>query len=237
MNRPEQTNVAELDKQLLRTSLFESGFARLGPVLSREQCQTLRASYQNAELFRSRVDMSRFGFGRGQYQYFAAPLPPLVAQLREQLYGPLVAIANDWMSALGKDATFPSSLTDFLKRCQQQGQGKPTPLILRYQAGDYNCLHQDLYGAVFFPFQAIIGLSVAGEDFTGGELLLVEQRPRAQSAGRVITLSQGEGVVIATRYRPARGARGFYRTTVRHGVSQVLSGERFTLGVIFHDAE
>lgn len=228
---------SNMDLSVLRASLSDNGLARIGRVLTNEQCKALRASYADSRLFRSRIEMSRFGFGRGEYKYFAAPLPDLVAQLREHLYLALRAVANEWMSMLGQDLQFPSKLVDFLAFCDAQGQKRPTPLLLRYQAGDYNCLHQDLYGAIFFPFQVIFCLSAAGEDFTGGELVLVEQRPRAQSVGRVINLLQGEGVVIATRYRPVKGSRGYYRTSFRHGVSQVLSGERFTLGIIFHGAE
>ena len=169
--------------------MSENGFARIGRVLTHEQCQALRESYADPKLFRSRIEMSRFGFGRGEYKYFAAPLPDLVARLREQFYVSLRAIANEWMAMLGNDIQFPSSLINFLARGEAHGQKRPTPLLLRYQAGDYNCLHQDLYGAIFFPFQVIICLSAAGEDFTGGELLLVEQRPRAQSVGRVINLA------------------------------------------------
>jgi uncharacterized protein len=220
----------------VKTSLWTHGFARIGQLLSAEECQSLRQSYADPKLFRSRVDMARFRFGRGEYQYFAAPLPGVVARLREQLYPPLAEIAHEWMVALKHNQAFPASLSDFLSICRQHGQDKPTPLLLRYRAGDYNCLHQDLYGKVAFPFQVIICLSRVGEDFTGGELLLVEQRPRAQSVGRALTLAQGEGVVITTRDRPVKGSRGYHRTAFRHGVSPVLSGERFTLGVIFHDA-
>ena len=220
-----------------RASLSDRGFARLGPVLTDKQCEALRESYADSKLFRSRVEMSRFGFGRGEYKYFADPLPDLIAGLRERFYGELVGVANEWMGVLGKDVTYPFNLKDFLVTCRENGQDKPTPLLLRYRTGDFNCLHQDVYGAVVFPFQVIVCLSTAGEDFTGGELLLVEQRPRAQSIGRVVNLSQGEGVAITTRYRPVKGSRGYYQTAFRHGVSPILSGERFTLGIIFHDAE
>jgi len=180
--------------------------------------------------------MARFRFGKGEYQYFAYPLPAVVTDLREALYAPLSSIANEWMKALGLAGDFPAELSAFLKKCHARGQKRPTPLVLRYRAGDYNCLHQDVYGEVVFPFQVIVCLSRPEEEFTGGELLLVEQRPRAQSVGHVVRLGQGEAVVITARYRPAKGARGFYRTNFRHGVSEILSGERYTLGVIFHDA-
>ena len=188
--------------------------------------------------FRSRIEMERFRFGRGEYQYFAYPLPELVAGLRASLYKELSGPANEWMSALSLPADYPDNLEVFLDRCHKAGQKRPTPLLLRYRAGDHNCLHQDLlYGKVAFPFQVIFCLSRPGDEFTGGELLLVEQRPRAQSVGHVIRLEQGEGVVITTRYRPARGGRGWYRTNFKHGVSTVETGERYTLGIIFHDGE
>ena len=216
--------------------LWERGYGRIGTVLSRAECEELRSLYSHPELFRSRINMERFRFGRGEYQYFAAPIPALVAELRESLYGHLYSVANEWMEALSLNGDFPPELDTFLKRCHAHGQKRPTPLLLRYQAGDYNCLHQDLYGEVVFPFQVVFGLSRPEEEFTGGELLLVEQRPRAQSVGHAIRLNQGEAVVITTRYRPAKGLKSHYRTNFRHGVSPVLSGERYTLGIIFHDA-
>jgi uncharacterized protein len=205
-------------------------------MLEKGECKELRSLYGRAELFRSRIEMARFRLGKGEYQYFAYPLPTVVAELREALYEPLSPIANEWMKALGLAGDFPEELGTFLKKCHARGQERPTPLVLRYHAGDYNCLHQDVYGEVVFPFQVIVCLSRPEEEFTGGELLLVEQRPRAQSLGHVVRLGQGEAVVITTRYRPAKGARGFYRTNFRHGVSEIFSGERYTLGVIFHDA-
>jgi hypothetical protein len=219
------------------SDLSEFGFARLGTLLSRDECGALRSQYNDPRLFRSRVEMSRFGFGRGEYKYFAAPLPRQVATLRAQLYPELVSVANEWAQLLGDDVKYPPTLAEFLSLCADHGQNKPTPLLLRYQAGDYNCMHQDLYGAVVFPFQVVICLSEEGREFTGGELLLVEQRPRAQSMGRALRLAQGEAVAITTRYRPAKGKRGYYRTAFRHGVSPILSGERFTLGIVFHNAE
>jgi hypothetical protein len=193
--------------------------------------------YEKGDLFRKRIQMQQFRFGRGEYQYFAYPLPEIVQALRTDLYSLLAPIATQWMRDLGVGMEFPLVLHDFLKRCYDADQKRPTPLLLRYRAGDFNCLHQDLYGDVVFPFQVIVGLSRPGLDFEGGELMLVEQQPRAQSTGRVIPLEQGEAVVITTRYRPVRGARGFYRTNVRHGVSPLRSGERFTLGIVFHDAK
>jgi uncharacterized protein len=220
----------------IHASLWDQGYGRIEPALSRTECEDLRSLYKKTELFRSRIDMERFRFGRGEYQYFADPVPPFVAELRESLYSHLYLTANEWMKALSLRGDFPDDFGAFLKQCHDQGQIRPTPLLLRYREGDYNCLHQDLYGAIVFPFQVVFCLSRPGEEFTGGELLLVEQRPRAQSMGRAIRLNQGEAVVVTTRYRPAKGSKGYYRTNFRHGVSPLLSGERFTLGVIFHDA-
>jgi hypothetical protein len=218
-------------------SLWDCGFAPTGPLLSREECKLLRGLYADSSHFRSRIDMARFRFGKGEYQYFAYPLPGIVAELREGLYKRLAGPANQWMSELGLASDFPAEHEAFLTQCASRGQKRPTALLLRYRAGDYNCLHQDVYGDVVFPFQVIFGLSAPGEEFTGGELLLVEQRPRAQSLGHSITLRQGEGIVITTRYRPVKGSRGYYRANVRHGVSKVSSGERHTLGIIFHDGK
>lgn len=208
----------------------------MGTLLTRSQCEEVRGFYGDASRFRSRIDMARYRFGQGEYQYFSYPLPPLVAELRESLYSHLAGVANDWMAALKIAAKFPAELSAFTKQCHARGQKRPTPLLLRYRQGDYNCLHQDLYGDIVFPFQVIICLSEPEREFTGGELLLVEQRPRAQSVGYAVRFYQGEAVVITTRYRPASGARGHYRTNFRHGVSPILSGERYTLGIVFHDA-
>jgi hypothetical protein len=216
--------------------LWTRGYGRLGTLLCPDQCEDLRSMYGKAELFRSRIDMARYRFGRGEYQYFDYPLPDLVERLRHQLYGALVTTAAEWMKALSLPQDYPPKLDDFLKRCHGAGQKRPTPLLLHYGEGDFNCLHQDLYGEIFFPFQVVVGLSQPDKEFTGGELLLVEQQPRAQSIGHSIRLQQGEAVVITTRYRPAKGSRGYYRTNFRHGVSPLLSGERYTLGIIFHDA-
>jgi len=219
------------------SELWQQGFTRLPNLLSPNECRDLRALYPDPSHFRSRIDMQRYRFGQGEYQYFAYPLPARIADLRATLYESLVPVAREWMDALTTPHQFPDTHAEFIEICHAQGQTRPTPLLLRYQPGDYNCLHQDLYGSVFFPFQVVICLSAPRSEFTGGELLLVEQRPRAQSVGRVIPLEQGDGAVITTRYRPAQGARGFYRTNVKHGVSTVTSGERYTLGIIFHDAE
>ncbi len=217
-------------------NLWSRGYARLGTALNRRECQSIRSLYGTPELFRSRIDMARYRFGRGEYQYFNYPLPDPIAALRQELYSALAPTARDWMAALSLPKEYPADLAEFLEQCHAASQSRPTPLLLRYQAGDYNCLHQDLYGEMFFPFQVIVCLSRPDEEFAGGELLLVEQQPRAQSVGHAIRLEQGEAVVITTRFRPVKGTRGYYRTNFRHGVSPVLSGERFTLGIIFHDA-
>jgi uncharacterized protein len=217
-------------------ALWRRGCGRLGKLLDRGEAEQLRALYTEGGSFRSRIDMARYRFGRGEYQYFAYPLPPIVEDLRRGLYLRLAGAARDWMAALSLDCDYPNNLDPFLAQCHEKGQTRPTPLLLRYGADDYNCLHQDLYGEIVFPFQVVFCLSRPREEFTGGELMLVEQQPRAQSMGQVIRLEQGEAVVITTRYRPAKGSRGYYRTNFRHGVSPVESGERYTLGIIFHDA-
>ena len=193
--------------------------------------------YAKTSRFRKRVNMAQHRFGLGEYQYFANPLPRLVTRLRTQAYPPLARIANRWMAALKQPEPFPPTLARFLSRCREHGQVKPTPLLLYYEQGGYNCLHQDLYGPIAFPLQMTVCLSRPQTDYTGGEFLLVEQRPRAQSRGIALTPQQGQGMIFATRYRPARGARGYYRLTVRHGLSAVTSGQRYTLGIIFHNAQ
>jgi uncharacterized protein len=220
----------------LISSLDARGFAVLERFLTPAECESLRALYENDERFRSRVVMARHNFGRGEYKYFNYPLPPLVARLRETLYPQLAGIANGWNEAMGLAVRYPTQLAEFLRRCHEAGQKRPTPLLLRYEAGDYNCLHQDLYGEHSFPLQAVFLLSAPGKEFTGGELVLTEQRPRMQSRVNVVHWAQGDAVIFAVNQRPVRGSRGFYRVTMRHGVSQVLSGRRLTLGVIFHDA-
>jgi hypothetical protein len=218
-------------------SLTERGFARLGRLLTPQDCDALIALYSDPALFRKRIDMVQYRFGQGEYQYFRYPLPPLVQKLRCELYAGLAPIANRWAESLGEEARFPDSHDALLERCHRDGQTRPTPLMLRYRPGDYNCLHQDLYGAIAFPFQVVCFLSQPQRDYSGGEFLLVENPPRAQSMGRVLLPEQGEAVAITTRHRPVAGKRGFYRVAVRHGVSEVTSGERWTLGIIFHDAE
>jgi uncharacterized protein len=217
-------------------SLWVRGYSRLGILLNERECEGIRFLYAQPERFRSRIDMARYRFGRGEYQYFQYPLPEKIDALRRKLYGQLVSTAREWTAALSRQQEYPDELACFLEQCAAAGQARPTPLLLRYQAGDFNCLHQDLYGEIFFPFQVVVCLSKPDHEFTGGELLLVEQQPRAQSVGHSIRLEQGEAVVITTRYRPVKGSRGYYRTNFRHGVSPLLTGERYTLGIIFHDA-
>lgn len=225
-----------LDWNDMERSLGERGHARTGRVLTRRQCADLASLYDDESRFRSRIVMERHRFGVGEYKYFAAPLPPLVAELRKRLYPPLAAIANRWAEALRQRERFPATLAAFLARCAEGGQTKPTPLLLRYDAGGYNCLHQDVYGEVGFPLQVALFLSRPGRDYTGGAFLLVEQRPRAQSVGEALLPEQGEMVIFTNRFRPVAGTRGIYRANVRHGVSRIESGRRLTLGVIFHDA-
>jgi hypothetical protein len=220
----------------VRDALRDRPFAALPGVLSRQECEDVARLYDEDAPFRNRVVMERHRFGAGEYKYFAEPLPERVAELRQRLYPPLAAIANEWMQALRSDERFPDTLAEFRRFCAGHGQHEPTPLLLRYQAGGYNCLHQDVYGAVAFPLQVVAFLSRPGVDFTGGEFLLVEQRPRAQSVGTVVAGGQGDLVVFPNRFRPVAGARGVYRHTVRHGLSRVLSGRRHALGLIFHDA-
>lgn len=231
------SRIARLDWSSLHTSLWEHGYALTPPILTRQECSSVAQMFDEDGRFRSHIDMARYRFGEGEYKYFAAPLPPLVQELRESLYPPLAPLANAWMEALGDKTRFPTMLTALLEACARHKQTRPTPLLLRYGPGDYNCLHQDLYGDVYFPLQAAAFLNAPGADYTGGELVLLEQRPRAQSAAEVIVPPQGALVIFTTRIRPARGTRGYYRVNMRHGVSRVRSGQRHTLGVIFHDAK
>ncbi len=233
---PPARRVEALDWARIGAELDERGCATTGALLTADECSELRAGYDADGTFRSRVIMARHGFGRGEYKYYAYPLPRPVAALRTALYPHLAPIANRWEEALGRRAAFPDDHAAYLDRCHDAGQTRPTPLILKYGAGDYNCLHQDLYGDLVFPLQLTVLLSVPDRDFTGGEFVLTEQRPRMQSRVEVVPLRQGEGVIFAVNHRPARGTRGHYRVTTRHGVSRLRSGERFTLGVIFHDA-
>jgi uncharacterized protein len=223
--------------EAINIELNSHGAAVIGPLLSPEQCKMLVNGFDNEDLYLSRVVMARHGFGRGEYKYFRYPLPSIIAELRDSLYPYLAEIANRWNEAMGIDARHPAKHEAFKARCHEAGQPKPTPLILKYGAGDYNCLHQDIYGEHVFPLQIAFLLSKPSEEFTGGEFTLTEQRPRMQSRVEVVPLEQGMGVIFPVHHRPAKGTRGTYRVNMRHGVSRVRSGERFTMGVIFHDAK
>lgn len=220
----------------LEQELDAYGCAAIRGLLAEAECRALSARYAQDGLYRSRIVMARHGFGQGEYKYFAYPLPDIVGALRTALYPRLVPIANRWNAAMGIDTRYPAVHADYLARCHQAGQSRPTPLLLRYGPGDYNCLHQDLYGDLQFPLQLTVLLSKPGEDFTGGEFVLTEQRPRMQSRAEVVSLAQGETVIFAVNQRPVAGTRGSYRVTMRHGVSRVRSGRRHTLGIVFHDA-
>jgi uncharacterized protein len=232
-----QSRINSLDWPRIIAGLHDSGWARTDTVLTAEECRALRELYADDQLFRSRVVMERYRFGLGEYKYFASPLPPVVSELRESLYPELAGVANEWAVRLGGKAEYPGTHREFIKHCHARGQKRPTPLMLRYESGGYNCLHQDLYGEVYFPLQTVFMLDQPGHDFEGGEFVLVEQRPRAQSAAQVIAPRQGEGVIFTTRWRPVQGARGYYRVNIKHGVSPVESGVRHTLGIVYHDAE
>ena len=229
--------VEALDWSGVTRDLDTHGCAVLERLLAPHECQPLAALYPDDSPFRSRVVMGRHGFGRGEYKYFSYPLPELIGGLRTALYAGLAPVANRWSDAMGAAVRYPLEHRDFLARCQAAGQRKPTPLLLQYQAEDFNCLHQDVYGEHVFPIQVAILLSEPGRDFTGGEFVLTEQRPRMQSRAEVVPLRQGDGVAFAVRHRPVRGTRGTYRVNLRHGVSRLRSGHRHTLGIIFHDAE
>jgi hypothetical protein len=228
--------VTALDWDGIATDLDASGNAPIEGLLTRKECEALAALYPCDQAFRSRVVMSRHGFGRGEYKYFNYPLPAIVAELRETLYARLAPVANRWHEALDIEVRFPPEHREFLARCHAAGQVRPTPLLLQYGPGDFNALHQDVYGEHLFPIQIAILLSQPARDFTGGELVLTEQRPRMQSRVEVVPLAQGDAVAFAVRHRPAKGTRGMYRVNMRHGVSPLRSGHRHTLGIIFHDA-
>jgi hypothetical protein len=229
--------LARFDWAVIESDLQECGYALLGQLLSKSECSDLAATYDSETAFRSRVIMARHGFGKGEYKYYKYPLPEMISQIRSDLYTHLAPIANNWEQALRRHRIFPSTHESYLRQCHQAGQNLPTPLILKYGEGDYNCLHRDLYGDMLFPLQATILLSVPGEDFRGGDFVLVEQRPRMQSRVEVVPLQRGDAVVFAVNERPVRGTRGVYRVAMRHGVSRIRSGQRFTLGIIFHDAK
>ncbi|MEG3146221.1 2OG-Fe(II) oxygenase [Sphingomonas sp. RT2P30] len=226
----------DLDFATLEEDLDRQGWARCAERFSKEVCAELVSLYEDETRFRSKVVMARHGFGRGEYQYLSYPLPDPIQSLRTKLYLTVQPIANRWNAAMGIDVQFPAEHDAFLERCHAAGQSRPTPLILRYGPGDYNCLHQDIYGELVFPLQVAILLSDPATDFTGGEFVLTEQRPRMQSRAAVVPLGQGDAVLFPVRHRPVIGARGIYRVNMRHGVSEIRSGFRHTLGIIFHDA-
>jgi len=228
--------VAAIDWPAIAAELDAQGAASIGGLFTPAECEAVAALYAEDDRFRSRVVMARHGFGRGEYKYFASPLPETVVQWRTALYRPLAHIANRWHAAMGLAARFPDEHAAFIERCHAAGQTRPTPLLLQYGAGDYNCLHQDLYGEHVFPLQVVVLLSEPGRDFSGGEFVMTEQRPRMQSRPMVLPLRQGDAAVIAVHQRPVQGVRGVYRVTMRHGVSRVHAGHRRTLGIIFHDA-
>jgi hypothetical protein len=226
-----------LNWRQIEAELHERGYAKTSHILTPTECKEFIDGYDDSDAFRSHVVMARHGFGRGEYKYYKYPLPQSIASLRHSLYPHLANIANQWEKAFGRVAEYPEDHATFLKKCHAGDQRQPTPLLLKYGEGDYNCLHQDLYGGIAFPLQIAFLLSTPDEDFTGGEFVLTEQRPRMQSRVEVVPLSQGEGVIFAVNHRPVKGTRGIYRVSMRHGVSRLRSGRRFTLGIIFHDAK
>jgi uncharacterized protein len=229
--------IANLDWLAITESLDNYGCAIITSVLTQEECRSLAAMYGRDDIFRSRIIMARHGFGRGEYKYWSYPLPEIVQQLREELYPRLAAVANRWNQAMKIDVSYPDAHEEYLERCHKAGQTRPTPLLLNYVEGDFNALHQDLYGENVFPIQVAFLLSEPGKDFTGGEFVLTEQRPRMQSRAEVVSLQQGDGVIFAVSHRPVRGERGTYRVNLRHGVSRLRSGHRNTVGIIFHDGK
>lgn len=223
--------------ELVRAQLDERGFALISTVLAKKSCKEIAACYGDDRRFRSRIEMARYAFGQGEYKYFSYPLPEIVQQLRTSIYPQLSPLANQWAERLGSKERYPEQLSDFIEQCHRAGQKRPTPLLLKYVAGDFNCLHQDLYGEIVFPFQVTFFLSQHSKDFQGGEFILAEQRPRQQSRVEALSPEQGDAIVFSVHHRPVRGTRGYYRATLRHGVSTVRAGERYTLGIIFHDAK
>jgi hypothetical protein len=229
--------IEKLDWRSIEGDLNRFGYALTSTLLRASECREIIDLYANDQIFRSRIVMERHNFGRGEYRYFAAPLPQIVRELREHFYPPLAEIANRWMPRLQQQERYPPTLAEFISHCHKHQQTKPTPLVLRYETDDYNCLHQDLYGEVSFPLQAACVLNTQGRDFTGGEFLLAEQRPRAQTRAEAITIEQGQFIIFPNRWRPVGGTRGDYRVNMRHGVSRLRSGMRYCLGIIFHDAQ
>jgi uncharacterized protein len=233
-----QKRIDALNWTQAEQSLSSRGYAVTDPILTAEECASIVALYPDDTRFRSHIIMERHRFGAGDYKYFANPLPDLVTNLRAAAYPHLAKIANDWARAFGEEKSpYPAELAAFLKICHKAGQNRPTPLVLHYEAGGYNCLHQDLYGEVAFPMQMVFLLGQPGRDWEGGEFLLIEQQPRAQSKAEVVAANQGQAIIFTTRYRPVKGSRGYYRVNLRHGVSRVHRGTRYTLGIIFHDAK
>lgn len=224
------------DWELITEQIHHQGFALIEQVLSTEQCELLQQLYPQAGLYRKTVDMQRYRFGRGEYKYFTYPLPNLIEQLRHEVYSHLMPIANAWFRVLKIAQTFPASHAEFLQRCHQQGQTLATPLILKYEQDGFNTLHQDLYGEVYFPLQLVIVLSQPNVDFSGGELVFTQQTPRAQSKAMVMQPQQGDLLIFITQFKPEKGSQGYYRVNIKHGVSPVLHGQRYSLGIIFHDA-
>lgn len=237
MNKAIAQRLANLDWSAIRESLWQHGSALTPALLTPSECADIVKLYGSENAFRSHIMMSRYRFGRGDYKYFDYPLPPIVQDLREHSYPHLVPLANEWNQALGLSEVFPERHSSFLDACAKNEQTRATPLLLHYESGDFNCLHQDMYGAVAFPLQLTCFLSQPGVDYEGGEFVIVEQQPRAQSKADVITAQLGQVLIFATRYRPVKGSRGFYRVSLRHGVSRLKRGVRFTLGVIYHDAQ
>jgi uncharacterized protein len=229
-------DISNMDWSTYLSAIDERGYALIPGLLSPGECAHLRGFYHDGPLFRSVIDMKRYRFGQGEYKYFNYPLPPMIQVLREQLYTQLVPLANTWMQRLGIDIEYPQDHVALIARCHASHQRRPTPLILNYKPGGYNTLHQDLYGEVYFPFQVVFVLTQPGQDHTGGEFVLTEQVPRAQSRAEVIVPQQGDAVIFTTNFRPIQGSRGYYRAVMKHGVSEVKSGERYSLGIIFHDA-
>jgi hypothetical protein len=230
------TTIQTMNWQQHSLDLNESGYTIIPSVLSPEECQHIAGFYEDDQLYRNTINMKRYRFGDGEYKYFSYPLPPAIQTLREEFYKPLSLIANEWMQNLSIDKSFPRTHKELIDQCRMQDQTRPTPLILHYTPGGFNTLHQDLYGEVYFPFQVVFTLTQHGRDHEGGELVLVEQIPRAQSKAAVLKPNQGDAVIFTTNFRPVKGARGYYRANMKHGVSEVKSGERYALGIIFHDA-
>ncbi|CAH2713441.1 hypothetical protein BACCIP111895_00576 [Neobacillus rhizosphaerae] len=232
-----QSRIQSLDWEAIQKELDEQGFVKLPPILTKEECESFMELYNDEQPYRTTINMTRYRFGSGEYKYFSYPLPKFVQGLRESFYPELAKTANRWLGYLKKSEQYPNTLDDFLMTCEEKEQTRPTPLILKYEQGGFNCLHQDLYGDVFFPFQVVFILNQRDQDYTGGEFLLVEQIPRAQSRGHVLTVEQGGAIIFPTNYRLAEGKKGYYKNTLRHGVSTITSGKRFGLGIIFHDSK